>query len=222
MLKIKFISIFLLLIVLVGCKPTQSVIVTNKDEALKKGIYSSPVAEKKSTVAKTTKTVKPIVEPSKKEKNTSKKSLLNETDDTVYSDNNDVSYYIKQLINNAMQYNGVRYRGGGTTTEGMDCSGLVTTVFKTYDISLPRSSFDMAKVGKKLDRSDIQVGDLVFFKTNGRKVINHVGLVTEIKGDEIIFIHSTTQRGVILSSTKEPYYQRTFAQANRVLSEDYF
>ena len=70
---------------------------------------------------------------------------------------------------------------------------------------------------------NVKKGDLVFFAArNRKKVIDHVGLVTEIKGDEIIFIHSTTQRGVILSSTKEPYYQRTFAQANRVLSEDYF
>lgn len=218
MRKLKFISIFTLLILLVSCKPTNSVIVTNKDEAIKKGLYSTPVADKKSN----NKVTKPTVEAVKKEKANPKKYILNESDNTVYTDNSNVSYYVKQLINNAMQYNGVRYRGGGTTTEGMDCSGLVTTVFKTYDISLPRSSYDMAKVGKKLNRNEIKVGDLVFFKTNGKKVINHVGLVTEINNDEIIFIHSSVQRGVILSSTKEPYYQRTFAQANRVLSEDYF
>lgn len=222
MQKLKFISFFTFLILLVSCKPTNSVIVTNKDEAIKKGIYSTPVAHKKPNDKPSQKAVKPVAETTKKDKTVTKKSVLNESDNTVYTDNSNVSYYVKQLINNAMQYNGVRYRGGGTTTEGMDCSGLVTTVFKSYDISLPRSSFDMAKVGKKLNRNDIQVGDLVFFKTNGKKVINHVGLVTEIKDNEIIFIHSTTQRGVILSSTKEPYYQRTFAQANRVLSEDYF
>jgi len=63
---------------------------------------------------------------------------------------------------------------------------------------------------------------LVFFKTSNRGVINHVGLVTEVRGDEILFIHSSVQRGVIISSTKEPYYQRTFAQANRVLAEEHF
>lgn len=222
MQKLKFIFIFSLLIILVSCKPTNSVIVTNKEEALKKGIYSSPVADKKHTVKSTNKAVKPTSETTKNDKTNSKKNQLNESDETVYTDNSNVSYFVKQLINYAMQYNGVRYRGGGTTKDGMDCSGLVSTVFKAYDITLPRSSNDMAKVGKKLNRNDIQVGDLVFFRTNGKKVINHVGLVTAINDDEIIFIHSSVQRGVILSSTKEPYYQRTFAQANRVLSEEFF
>jgi hypothetical protein len=42
-------------------------------------------------------------------------------------------------------------------------------------------------------------------------------MITEVNGDEIKFIHSSTQLGVIVSSLKEPYYQRTFAQVNRVL-----
>jgi len=121
------------------------------------------------------------------------------------------------MINNAMGFLGVNYRGGGTTTSGMDCSGMVTAVFNLFDIKLPRSSNDMAKVGKKLDQKDIQTGDLIFFKTNGRSVINHVGMVVEILEDEIKFIHSSTQSGVIISSTKEPYYKRTFAQVNRVI-----
>jgi len=60
-------------------------------------------------------------------------------------------------------------------------------------------------------------GDLVFFRTNGRGVISHVGMVIENDGEEIKFIHSSTSKGVIISSTKEPYYKRTFAQANRVI-----
>ena len=152
----------------------------------------------------------------------SKKSGMNnviaseESDDDL--DVDETPYLVKQIIYKAMEYDGVKYRSGGTTAAGMDCSGLVTTVFKTYDISLPRSSNDMSKVGKKLKREEIQNGDLIFFKTNGRCVINHVGIVTEVTKDEIIFIHSSVQRGVILSSTKEPYYQRTFAQANRILN----
>ena len=75
----------------------------------------------------------------------------------------------------------------------------------------------MAKIGRKLDEDDIRKGDLIFFKTNGRSVINHVGMVTEVSSDEIKFIHSSTQRGVIISSTKEAYYGKNFAQANRII-----
>ena len=75
----------------------------------------------------------------------------------------------------------------------------------------------MAKIGEKLKMNEVKKGDLVFFKTNGKDTINHVGLVVEANDDEIKFIHSSTQKGVIISSTKEPYYKRTFAQANRVL-----
>lgn len=203
-----------LLFFLVGCKSTSSGIVTSKSEAEKKGMYTAPKHSK--AVVKSTRTTSEVAK-------TSKKSRITESDDEDFvPDDDNTSYFVKQLISSAMQYEGVRYRGGGTTTAGMDCSGLVSTVFKTYDISLPRSSIDMSKVGAKLKLKDVKKGDLVFFKTSNRGVINHVGLVTEIRDDEILFIHSSVQRGVIISSTKEPYYQRTFAQANRVLSEEHF
>lgn len=204
-----------LLFFLVGCKSTSSGIVTSKSEAQKKGIYSTQKSTQ--TVAKNTRTTeKKVVE-------NSKKSRITESDDDDFvPDDDNTSYFVKQLISSAMQYEGVRYRGGGTTTAGMDCSGLVSTVFKSYDISLPRSSIDMSKVGQKLKLKEVKKGDLVFFKTSNRGVINHVGLVTEVRGDEILFIHSSVQRGVIISSTKEAYYQRTFAQANRVLSDEHF
>jgi cell wall-associated NlpC family hydrolase len=76
----------------------------------------------------------------------------------------------------------------------------------------------MAQVGRKLDTNEIKKGDLIFFKTNGKSRINHVGMVVEMDNDEIKFIHSSTQSGVIISSTKESYYKRTFAQANRILN----
>lgn len=211
-----------MLLFLVSCKPTTSVIVTSKEEAQKKGIYKAPQPNK-ATVSTNKSAGSSSVKKGTENTKSEKKHKITDVEDTDFvADNDNTSYFIKQLINTAMQYNGVRYRGGGTTTAGMDCSGLVTTVFKTYDVSLPRSSNDMSKVGEKLNRNEIKKGDLVFFRTNGRSVINHVGLVTEVKDDEIIFIHSSVQRGVIISSTKEPYYQRTFAQANRILGDEYF
>ena len=125
--------------------------------------------------------------------------------------------FIDQLILKASEHIGTRYRSGGTTEEGFDCSGLMCYTFSSYDIKLPRSSIDMASHGSKINAENAQKGDLIFFKTNGRRQINHVGMVVEVLDGEIKFIHSATHGGVIISSTKESYYQRNFAQVNRVL-----
>jgi hypothetical protein len=122
------------------------------------------------------------------------------------------------LIAKASEHLGTRYRGGGTTSAGFDCSGLMFSTFKNIDMTLPRSSGSMAVgAGVKIEREQAQKGDLIFFTTNGRGSINHVGMITEIIGDEIKFIHSSVQSGVVISSTKEPYYSRRFIQINRVL-----
>ncbi|ESU29259.1 hypothetical protein FLJC2902T_06550 [Flavobacterium limnosediminis JC2902] len=122
------------------------------------------------------------------------------------------------LITKASENLGVRYRGGGTDRNGFDCSGLMFTTFKNIDMTLPRSSSDMAaNSGVKIDKSQAQKGDLIFFGTRGRWV-GHVGMITEVLEDEIKFIHSSTSSGVIISSTKEPYYAKRFVQINRVLN----
>lgn len=122
------------------------------------------------------------------------------------------------LIAKASEHLGTRYRGGGTTSAGFDCSGLMYATFKNIDMTLPRSSGSMAVgAGVRIERDQAQKGDLIFFTTNGRGSINHVGMITEIIGDEIKFIHSSVQSGVVISSTKEPYYAKRFIQINRVL-----
>ncbi len=131
--------------------------------------------------------------------------------------NFDTAFVVDQLILKASENMGTRYRSGGTTKDGFDCSGLMCYTFSSYDIKLPRSSIEMASYGSKIDTQSAQKGDLIFFKTNGRRQINHVGMVVEVLDGEIKFIHSATHGGVIISSTKESYYQRNFAQANRVL-----
>lgn len=124
---------------------------------------------------------------------------------------------IDKIIQSASEKIGVRYRSGGTTTAGFDCSGFMYSTFAAFDIKLPRSSIEQSSIGEKVNDEDAQKGDLIFFKTNGRRHINHVGMVIEVAEDEIKFIHSATHSGVIISSTKEPYYQRNFAQVNRVI-----
>jgi len=125
--------------------------------------------------------------------------------------------FVDQLISKASENIGTRYRSGGTTTAGFDCSGLMCYTFSSYDIKLPRSSIEMASYGSKIDAQSAQKGDLIFFSTRGSKRINHVGMVVEVLDGEIKFIHSATHGGVIISSTKESYYTRNLVQVNRVL-----
>ncbi|CAI2767036.1 C40 family peptidase [Flavobacterium collinsii] len=124
---------------------------------------------------------------------------------------------IDQLIGNATENIGTRYRSGGTTKAGFDCSGLMICTFNNFDIKLPRSSIEQSRIGFRVESEAAQKGDLIFFKTNGRRRINHVGMVVEVTEGEIKFVHSSTHGGVMISSTKEPYYQRSFSQVNRVL-----
>lgn len=99
----------------------------------------------------------------------------------------------------------------------MDCSGLIYTSFQKEGIQLPRVSRDMAKQGYKIHTNQVNVGDLLFFQTNkSRKVINHVGLVVEIVPGNVSFIHSTTSRGVIVSSLNEKYWNSAYVMARRV------
>lgn len=207
-----FLYVFLLITSL-----TQSQIVTSKKEALKKGIYEKPVEKKSIAAIPNPGIVKAIKKSTASKPVRNKKFIIDDSGDEDLVLGPSENYLAVQMINNAMEFIGVNYRGGGTSKAGMDCSGMVTAVFDIFGLKLPRSSHEMAKVGEKLKQDEIKKGDLVFFHTNGKDSINHVGLVIEANGDEIKFIHSSTQKGVIISSTKEPYYKRAFAQANRVL-----
>lgn len=148
-------------------------------------------------------------------------TLPEEKNDPNFTPEPQESYLASQIVNNAMQFEGVRYRGGGTTKAGMDCSGMVYATFQIFDTTLPRSSHEMAKIGTEIKLSEVKKGDLLFFKNNRRRsIINHVGLVTEVTPEgEVKFIHSSTSSGVIVSSMNEAYHARTFVQASRVVED---
>ncbi len=123
-----------------------------------------------------------------------------------------------RVVRSALAYSGVRYKYGGSTKRGMDCSGLIHTSFTENEIPFPRISHQMAHEGKRISLNEVQKGDLLFFKTTKKgKRINHVGLVVAVDRREIRFIHSTTSRGVIVSSLREGYWNSAFVKATRVL-----
>ena len=152
-----------------------------------------------------------------KRKDTKKYPINNKNATDIFIENNTDSYLALQLINVASDNLGTSYRSGGTTPAGFDCSGLMYSTFKKFDITLPRSSYEMAEAGKQIDLDKAKKGDLIFFINRGQHRINHVGMIVEVNGDEIKFIHSSTTGGVMISSLKESYYERTFKQINRII-----
>ena len=124
----------------------------------------------------------------------------------------------ESIVKFAKTFDGTRYKYGGTTKRGMDCSGLIYTSFTKHNVDIPRTTTDLKNAGSWIDVKEVNVGDLVFFATkkNSRKV-NHVGIVTMVKTGDVEFIHASSSKGVMVSSLAERYWYFSFVQARRVL-----
>lgn len=118
------------------------------------------------------------------------------------------------VIATAMRYRGVRYRfGSASPRRGFDCSGFVSYVLAQHGVRLPHSARGQYSRGKRVPRTQLRPGDLVFFRNTYRRGISHVGLYVG-KGR---FIHASSSRGVRVSSLSHPYYRARYAGARRVL-----
>jgi len=110
------------------------------------------------------------------------------------------------------KYKGVRYRYGGTTSRGFDCSGFVQRAYMDgFKISLPRTTKLMMKIGRRVSKDGLKIGDLVFFHPT-RKYY-HVGIYMG-KG---VFMHASSSKGVTKSRLDLKYWKRSFVKARRVL-----
>ena len=118
-------------------------------------------------------------------------------------------------IDTARSLLGSKYRYGGASPRGFDCSGLTHYVFDKHNINLPRTSSEQYRIGKKISRLEARPGDLVFFIDKGR--INHVAIVSQIKRGDLYMIHSTTSAGVIEENMNESsYWSRRYKAIRRV------
>ncbi|MDW0114026.1 NlpC/P60 family protein [Sporosarcina saromensis] len=106
------------------------------------------------------------------------------------------------LVNTSKQYISTPYVYGGSTPSGFDCSGYTQYVFKKEGVSIPRTTNDQYARGTAVSKSNLQTGDLVFFKTFGSRPVSHVGIY--IGSGK--FIHASTSKGVMISSVNDPYY----------------
>ncbi|MBF0596352.1 C40 family peptidase [Faecalibacter rhinopitheci] len=121
------------------------------------------------------------------------------------------------VLKTAKSFLGVPYKYGGINESGFDCSGLVFVSFDKLGLKLPRNSSQQATHGQEIKISEVRKGDLVFFNTSGSS-ISHVGIIENIENTgEIRFIHSSTSKGVIISSLDENYWKTRFVKAVRLL-----
>jgi lipoprotein Spr len=136
---------------------------------------------------------------------------------------NESSFYdqiplVHNVIDFAKAHLSIRYRSGGTTTKGFDCSGFTRFCFNKFGISLPHSSAAQGHVGAPVEKELAQPGDLILFKghSSGGNRIGHVGLITEVIGNRIKFIHSAWNGGVRYDYLSASYYKHRFMGIRRV------
>ncbi len=111
----------------------------------------------------------------------------------------------------------VRYRYGGTTKRGVDCSSFTGQLINSvFGIVLPRTARAQYGVTGRVKKDDLQEGDLVFFNTRGG--VSHVGVYL---GDSY-FTHSSCSAGVTISSLNDAYYSRKFIGGGRVIDKSNF
>ena len=126
----------------------------------------------------------------------------------------------KAIVKTAMQYIGVPYRRGSSSTKGFDCSGFTSFVYKKNNIDLLRSSRSQFTQGKDIkNKSDLQVGDLTFFTGTRGRGVGHVGIVTEVSPEDksFKFVHARS-KGVGVDDSKEAYYKARYVGARRIIS----
>lgn len=119
----------------------------------------------------------------------------------------------KKLNQQFLRWRGTPYELGSMDRSGIDCSGFVHVAYRdAFGMKLPRSTDTLAKKGSRINKNQLKVGDLVFFKT-GRKV-KHVGIYV---GNQH-FIHASTSRGVMKSNLTNPYWRKHYWKSTRLLA----
>ena len=108
---------------------------------------------------------------------------------------------------------GTPYRLGGTSENGIDCSGFAYQLYdKVFNTVIGNNSRNIFSKVNPVSKDELQEGDLVFFKINSR-AISHVGVYL---GDNK-FAHASSSRGVMISNLNAPYWKRYYYKGGRLL-----
>jgi cell wall-associated NlpC family hydrolase len=115
------------------------------------------------------------------------------------------------VVANALSYMGTPYVWGGNTRRGIDCSGLVKNAFASAGYSLPRTAAEQAKVGQRVDPSNLREGDRLYFSKSGSRV-DHTGMYL----NNGLFVHASgSGRSVIVSNLYDKRNWNIFVGARR-------
>jgi lipoprotein Spr len=189
-----------LFLLLIGCQNKADVFVENT-------LYkpnSNQISQNKPVVVKEYMPIayEPIITPEEYKK-------LIATDTTMTK--SDSINMNKQFLDFYNEWKGIKYKFGGNSKRGIDCSAFTQRIFKEkFDIKIPRNTRTQVKVGKEIARSELELGDLVFFKTG--KYDRHVGVYMG-KGD---FMHASI-KGVKYSKLDKPFYKKTYWTSRRII-----
>jgi cell wall-associated NlpC family hydrolase len=120
------------------------------------------------------------------------------------------------LILHALSLIGVRYKFGGNTVEGFDCSGFVRHLFQaSFELDLPRASREISRLGETIDAKSLVPGDLVFYNTL-RREFSHVGIYI----GEGRFVHAPSRgKSVTIENMSASYWRKRFNGARRLVNE---
>ena len=130
-----------------------------------------------------------------------------------------VNKQVEEIIQFAKKFLGTPYHYAGSTPSGFDCSGFIYYVMGNFGMRLSRSSPGLAEFGKTVKLSELQPGDLMFFKGRSTRSagVGHVAMVVEVKDGVIKFIHSSTSRGVIIDTfNNSGYYVPRYLKSKRL------
>ena len=127
-----------------------------------------------------------------------------------------VSNLRTDVIKTARKYQGSKYKYGGTTPKGFDCSGFTSYVLLKNKVDLQRTSNAQSKEGKKIRVANAQPGDFLFFGSKGK--VSHVAIITQNDAKGLKVIHSTSSKGVIEQNiTYSDYWQSRLLFARKIL-----
>lgn len=129
-----------------------------------------------------------------------------------------------QFVNYAKTLEGIPYVYGSTDPAvGFDCSGFINHVASHFGLKVPRSSVQFTNVGTEIQQDQAKEGDLILFTGTDPStgIVGHMGIVTENKGGELQFIHSSSgkAKGVVISPL-EGYYETRFVKVIRIFDEE--